>query len=141
MNRLKAFLFWLALAALVVGAVVITWSVLAPHPVNLGPKEIRALAQKGAQGVPELIRILQTKDTLSDHVDRWLWPFTPVKSRKIPDPNQRTRNRACAAVELGNLGATASAAIPALTEALRDSSGDVAQAARIALEQIRRSTE
>ena len=133
------------MAALVGFTVVVIYlglaSGLAKHPVTVGPEEIRALAQRGPQGVPELIRILQKKDTLSDRIDRFLWPYTPARSHKIPDPNQRTRNRACAAIELGNLGANAKAAIPALTDALRDSSGDVAQAARIALSQIRRSME
>ncbi len=51
------------------------------------------------------------------------------------------RNRACAAIELGNLGQKAKDAIPSLTDALRDPSEDVVMAARIALEQIGRSSE
>jgi HEAT repeat protein len=103
---------------------------------GIGITDIRQLGQQGADAVPRLIKILETKDTVLDSAGRMVWPYVPPRWKWFPNPNQRTWNRCAASQMLGALGPEAKSALPALYKALGDSSADVAVSARIAIAQI-----
>ncbi len=102
-----------------------------------------ALAQMetlGTNALPELLRLLQTHDSF---LRRQTWTHLPrlptywrqqIARRYSPPQAEATREAAARA--LGRLGPDASAAIPALTQALRDNQGRVRWEASSALGRI-----
>ncbi len=121
------------------GKPVSEWALALAGPAPTGPAQevIRSL---GPEAVPDLVRLLQTKDSLFAEPLRALVPKLPnriePRFQRLFRINETVRRRHTAAMALGLMGTNAAPAIPALLEALRDPSISVSATAGMDLARI-----
>jgi HEAT repeat protein len=111
-----------------------TWSLQAYRGDS---NAVVTLKELGTNAIPELLRLLKTKDSFFrqqtwTHLPRLPRRLRQAIARRFPPP-QAEAVREAAARSLGRLGTNATVAIPALSRALRDNQGRVCWEAATAL--------
>jgi HEAT repeat protein len=118
------------------GKPVSEWALALAGPAPTEPA--RAVIQKfGPEAVPDLVRMLRTKDSLFARPVRVLGPKLPrrlhARLRRLFQVDHTVQRRYTAAMALGLMGTNAAPALPALVQALRDETMTVSMTAALDL--------